>query len=500
MPDSKPQQELAVNGSEDENRDEESAESELRGNTNIDWTGDREEFIAEFLARKSKEDILAFLRLNSDIKKVKLSQDASPTIPDEVIPKLPVLMRHVAACFSDPRERDIVLISMLGLFSGCFDNVSGLYRGRRVHSNLFLLISAPPASGKGSMVYARQLVEPWHKRIQQSNGNPFQNVEEETNQAEESELPYLLLIPADTSSAMFLALLAKNGGCGIVCETEAATLTKTLKQGWANHTNLFLMAFHHEPFASGRITAKQMYIEVPRPRVSMLLTAVPGQVNELMPSVNDGMYSRVLHYGFSEETELKEYNSEAGEADLEGKFTELGEQVANQLQALGNQPIKFALTPEQEKLLNDQQRSLWEDCMIRFGPSATSIVKRLGLMTFRIAMVLSAIHRLPFGSYREGKLTCVDSEFEAALELAKIFYAHAMETYDGLPNKRNSGRKTDRRRLLEFLPSGREFTRDEAVAIGGGIPVSERTVGNYLARLVNEGLLMQPRYGHYQKT
>ena len=54
-------------------------------------------------------------------------------------------------------ERDVFFTSALSVISGGLHNVSGLYANDKVFPNLFSIIIAPPASGKGVMKYSRQL-------------------------------------------------------------------------------------------------------------------------------------------------------------------------------------------------------------------------------------------------------------------------------------------------------------------------------------------------------
>ncbi|HAO05422.1 MAG TPA: hypothetical protein DCQ50_00250 [Chryseobacterium sp.] len=47
------------------------------------------------------------------------------------------------------------MLSSLGILSNCLPNIKGNYDGDSVYPNLYILIIAPPASGKGVMNYSR---------------------------------------------------------------------------------------------------------------------------------------------------------------------------------------------------------------------------------------------------------------------------------------------------------------------------------------------------------
>ena len=66
-----------------------------------------------------------------------------------------------------------------------------------------------------------------------------------------------------------------------------------------------------------------------------------------------------------------------------------------------------------------------------FGIEALSIVRRMGLSCFRIAMVLSAIRKYQ-EKRLETKLVCHKNDFQAAILLAKTYLKHGLFVYDHL--------------------------------------------------------------------
>jgi len=80
----------------------------------------------------------------------------SPYIPENIYDVLPPTLKEACNVFKG-RERDVLFTSALTVISGGLYNVSGLYANDKVFPNLFSIIIAPPASGKGVMKYSRQL-------------------------------------------------------------------------------------------------------------------------------------------------------------------------------------------------------------------------------------------------------------------------------------------------------------------------------------------------------
>jgi hypothetical protein len=87
--------------------------------------------------------------------------------------------------------------------------------------------------------------------------------EEETEKKETKE-PRMLILPADSSAAMFVELLFRNGGTGIIFETEVDTLVNTLKQDWGLLDDKLRKAFHHEAISLARKTDRKV-IHISRP-------------------------------------------------------------------------------------------------------------------------------------------------------------------------------------------------------------------------------------------
>ena len=81
-------------------------------------------------------------------------------IPESVYEHLPPMLSDLTKCFNTNRERDMILLSSLGVVGQIFINVHGKYRRDRVHPNLFVLIGAPPASNKSVIGFSRKLYAP----------------------------------------------------------------------------------------------------------------------------------------------------------------------------------------------------------------------------------------------------------------------------------------------------------------------------------------------------
>lgn len=85
-------------------------------------------------------------------------------LPEIVYQKLPEILFELTEPFTG-REKDVVLLSSLGVLSAALPKVHGIYDGNLYSPNLYLLVVAPAASGKGVMNKSKVLIEKIHQYI-----------------------------------------------------------------------------------------------------------------------------------------------------------------------------------------------------------------------------------------------------------------------------------------------------------------------------------------------
>ena len=349
---------------------------------------------------------------------------AAPYIPDAVFGNLPSLFQDGCNAFTDKRERDIFLTGALTILSGCLPSVSGLYDNKVCFANLYCFIIAPAASGKGSLVYSRKLATVIHNNILAKSKEEKQQYELQLeqfkslksrknkvdtsadNQQPEPPKFKVLFIPANSSTAAVMNHLDENDGIGIICETEADTLSNTFKQDWGGYSDLLRKAFHHETASSSRKTNHE-YIEVQRPRLSVALSGTPSQVAGLISSAEDGLFSRFLFYAFKSAPTWRDV-APGNRVNLTVYFETLSARVSDIATVINNTETKFDLTTGQWQQLNQKFAGKLNEVSTFVSEDATSTVKRLGLITFRIAMVLAAIRNGEEGIIRrKTKICCI---------------------------------------------------------------------------------------------
>ncbi len=109
--------------------------------------------------------------------------------------------------------------------------------------------------------------------------------------------------------------------------------------------------------------------------------------------------------------------------------------------------------------------------------------RRLGIITFRIAMVLSVL-RLIKEKELPKTLTCSDTDFNTALSIAITCEKHAMAVFHNMPNHNLKGTKL---RFFEALPN--EFNRKKYLAVARKLEIKDKTAESYIGQFVNVELL-----------
>jgi hypothetical protein len=439
----------------------------------------------------------------------------SPTIPASVYASLPNLLTIGTNAFEQQREKDVFLTSALSILSGCLPNVLGEYGQRTVYPNLFSFILAPAASGKGSMISAKELADKYHQELLQQSLEEKRNYDRQMreykkrnnainkNSNPEEEPPEepkfkVVFIPANTSSAKIYQHLQENDEMGIICETEADTLGMVFKNEWGSYSELLRSSFHHEKVSLSRKTNRE-YIEINNPRLSVALSGTPNQIFNIITNAEDGLFSRFIYYLFRTDTVWISPAPRKGGKNLTELFKNLSAQVLEMVHFLKKYPTQIQLTDEQWYTLNQAFTTHLEDIDSLVGGDALSVVKRMGLILYRFCMILTAIRKFENGDLSE-TIFCSDDDFQTALSLVEVYLQHSILMFNNLPNQSAQHGikiKPKKEKFFDSLPE--KFHRKEAVEIGTKLGIKERTIDNTLKTWTGE-LLQKEDTGVYVKV
>ena len=430
-----------------------------------------------------------------------------PYIPENIYDVLPPPLKEACNVFKG-RERDVFFTSALSVISGGLHNVSGLYSNNKIYPNLFSIIIAPPASGKGVMKYSKQLGDCYHDFLLNQSREDLKEYKKEKRVFDlklkkaktdkeiealiEPEKPKfkMFFIPGNISSAMITKQLEYNDGMGCICETEADALTNALKQEWGNFSEIIRKGFEAELISQSRKTDLE-YIEIKEPKFSLALTGTPNQLDLLMTSVQDGLFSRVLFYSFNAAPIWKTtYTSGLSRSNKE-IFEDYSAALCDKFKSNATQ--KFAMTQEQGLKLDNTFRELLIHNTALYDEDASSTIKRLGLMCYKVAMTLSAIRS------DNTEITCNEDDFNTALYLIKdVYLIHGINMLNRI-TKPSKSLNTTQTSLYNWIETKGTFKRFEISEQAIPLGLKDRTLSDILKRFIELELIEKVSHGVYTK-
>ncbi|MBL7851627.1 MAG: DUF3987 domain-containing protein [Cyclobacteriaceae bacterium] len=398
--------------------------------------------------------------------------------------ELPQPLKGICELASNDEERDLLFISTLGVLSGCI-SVTGVYDKQRFYPNLFVIVTAPPASGKGVMKYARKLFNPFGEMVKKLP-EPFGKSR--------------VFLPANTSSAALHAALVETQGAGVIFETEAVTLTNALGQDWGSFTDLLLKAFQQEPISLMRKGSggPSTFIEIETPRISLVLSGTPTQLWPLIESVAGGLFSRFFFFELKPNYMWRDVSPKGSNGAIDDRLAPIQDCVKENLIFDAQNPFEMMLSEGQWDVLNCHFSEMMKN-LVPIHPELHSSVKRLGLGAFKVCMVLTALRRAERKD-QSSTVECDDWDFELALHLTDVFAKVALKHISDLPIQADCITVGKGQRLLQEIQKfPNEFTSLDLVEAAKRLEIDSRTMYLDLAAL-------QPKYveklknGRYRKV
>ena len=450
-------------------------------------------------------------------------QHQLPTFPKN---NWPEFLQRIIKAGSSPIQHDIMLLGALTALGACMSrHVRCLYGGKYHHPSLQCFVVAPSASGKGILSYIRLLVEPIHDEIRKEvtiqmkaykkEKAEYDAMGKERTKKEAPQMPpnRMFLISGNNTGTGILQNIMDSDGTGLICEAEADTLSTAIGSDHGHWSDTLRKAFDHDRLSYNRRT-DQEYREVKKSYLSVLLSGTPAQVKPLIPSTENGLFSRQLFY-YMHGIWAWINQFESGEADLEAIFTDIGLEWKKQLDLMKTHGVHtLRLTDEQKQEFN----TLFSDLFFRSGLAndneMSSSIARLAVNTCRImaevAMIRalecdqpyqfknSSIHLLTpdkeiaTDNIKDGIITRWDvtitaEDFKAVLELVTPLYRHATHILSFLPSTEVKHRaNADRDALFEAM--GNQFTRAQLSEQATIMKIKPNTAFGWLNRLIKKGL------------
>ena len=404
---------------------------------------------------------------------------------------LPELMQSVLSLAHTPAEKDMLLMSALTACSGVLPNLYFKYgiSAKRYYPNLQLFIVGSAACGKGIANLALELVKPIHEKMP-------------------------LIIPGDATYPAFYQTLAKQHGRGYIHESEGSVITDIWRSSTANYNTALRKAAEHETISRARCKEASV---IENPQLSMVLTGTFSQYHALVPSIENGYFSRLLtlivdeHQAFnSQYVQPSENSGDVIKAAAEQLY-HLYEKL------LFTKPREFRLTSDQRTRLGHHLETAYPTLIRMLGEDFHSVVLRMAVHIERIAMILSALRSSsispeshsgssstsPLRSVSSESLVCSDADYATAELIGNKLILHMAQAYQLVKGTEKieapKVKPLDQKAiLLSLLPD--VFESKTLVAEAQSQGISRATILRWNDEWQNHGFIQKIKYGVYKKN
>lgn len=461
----------------------------------------------------------------------------------------PAFLQQIIDCGDSPAQRDILLLGAVTVLGSTINQLMSFMYGRKnKYPCLQTFITAPPASGKGAMTWIRRLAEPIHDFLMDTYREKMKEYRrekvkwdmlgKEKAKVPEPEQPCMKmhLIAGDNTGTGILENLIDSEGIGLICETEADTVSSAIGSDYGHWSDTLRKSFDHERLAFNRRTNHE-YRECKKSYLSVLLSGTPAQVKPLIPSAENGLFSRQIFYcmpaihGWEDQ-----FN--CSDTDYDCRFNAWGVRWKEVLDAVtaNISGINLKLAEDQKKEFNIHLARVFERAGAVHGDPMKSSVARIAVNICRIMSVvalLRSLENLLPGGGKDGKpqenmvrtlmacpglapsprtpqenitdgvvsqfdLTICTDDFHAVLSLVEPLYCHACHILSLLPSGTSAAQTaaTVPETLFDRLPL--HFTRSQALHEAGQDGMSACSLDSLLKRMTDRGRLLKTGWGEYE--
>lgn len=445
----------------------------------------------------------------------------APLFPEWIYDKLPPLIRRGIIAARSGRQRDMLLMSILTNLSGCVPLVRTLYAHRLYSPHFFFAAVAPAGSGKGVVALSALLGSKIHREMEENNRRERKEYEQKMLEWEaeqkrafrEKRKPdislkpeeprwHVLNVPPNTSKSQLMTDLYNSGEIGIICNTtEIDSFTAALGTDYGKHASELRMIYHHEAVGQNyKIDGHPILIQ--RPRMAICMAGTLQQLVNFVSSKEDGMYSRLALLTGKGESGWISAAPDSDDEWIDGDelFENLADDVLQAYHFLLNSPTSVHFTREQWKIHNKLFGHMMQNVSLEDGEGNEAIVGRHGLLTMRIAMVLTALRKWEAG-WNMKDVTCSDEDFNITIELVKVLLEHSLSLSTILPGtERKRSQMTCFHRVLEcYKKLPESFTYMEYLTATAAMDISRSTAKRWLKKMLKQNLVAYDN-GIYRKV
>ena len=300
---------------------------------------------------------------------------------------------------------------------------------------------------------------------------------------------------------------------GCCSKSEGDTLSQTLKSDYGNYSDVLRKAFHHELVSLSRRKDRE-YCEVSNPRVSVALAGTPEQVRRLIPDAENGLMSRFCFYIIRFKRGIRNVFATSDISQSKNTmFRILGDRFCHLHEEFVNHgSYSFSLPSALQEQFIEYLSRVNEECCDEVDNRMQGIVRRMGLIAYRIMMVLTAVRHLEnvYNVQADSngiiQLVCQESDYFVAMNICDTLLYHAVFIYRNLSGNQSkqtsstlqeTGVAARRNTLYNMLPE--TFTKKDYDAAVLALGENGSTAAKWIEAFIRSGKLRRIEQGKYRK-
>ena len=382
---------------------------------------------------------------------------------------LPESIQNMLSLAKTEEEKDMLLMATLAAASVCVPNLYFRYgpTGKKYYANLQCFILASSASGKGIANQALEMM-----RV----------VDEQ----------YPMLIAGDSTLAAWYKALEEQDGIGYMHESEGSVITDIWRNAAANYNTALRKAAEHEAISRNRVKGAS---EIACPRLSMLLTGTFSQYKALVPSVENGYFSRLLTL-----VERGSHPFEKSYVTAKSENSAIARQVGHQLlrtcENLMNAPEReWSLTDAQKERLGEKLETEYRTLIDMLGENFHSTVIRMAVQIERIALILSAM--------RGNLVECSDLDYRTAELIGSKMLMHMAMAYRMIKGDEQETmpevKGLDQQKVV-FDGLKQRYQLNDLIKEAQSQGVSRSSAIRWNNQWIEKGMVRKENHGEYRKV
>ena len=382
---------------------------------------------------------------------------------------LPESLQTMLSLAKTEEEKDMLLMATLAAASACVPNLYFRYgpTGKKYYANLQCFILASSASGKGIANQALEMM-----RV----------VDEQ----------YPMLIAGDSTLAAWYKALEEQGGIGYMHESEGSVITDIWRNAAANYNTALRKAAEHEAISRNRVKGAS---EIACPRLSMLLTGTFSQYKALVPSVENGYFSRLLTL-----VERGSHPFEKSYVTAKSENSAIPKIVGRELSRIYSRLMdegerEWSLTDAQKERLGEKLETEYHTLIDMLGENFHSTVIRMAVQIERIALILSAM--------RGNLVECSDFDYQTAELIGSKMLMHMAMAYRMIKGDEQETmpevKGLDQRKVV-FDGLKQRYQLNDLIKEAQSQGVSRSSAIRWNNQWIEKGMVRKENHGEYRKV